>query len=139
VNDDPLRCVIVVETNSIHMGIPDAEVQLTNVTNGALEIKYPIHPFRNLNFEVRDENNILISDEYYGLIYVSGFELQVLVLEPGETYKYPVVLFDNVSTKPIKPGLYKIQAVYALNERQIKSQEVQVRVPVPTKDGTGEK
>jgi len=105
-----------------------AEIELTNLSNAALEIEYQMAVLQYLDLVVRDSQGCVVSEGHFGDRFSPFAENQVLRLGPGESYKRNVHLFPTAPKARQSPGTYSVQAIYKYKGFRAESEPVAVTV-----------
>jgi hypothetical protein len=104
---------------------------LENLSTSDVEIEYEMAVLQYLDLIVHDAHEKIVSDHHYGDRFSPFEKAKVLRLAPGAKYQARVHFFATVSRKPVAPGTYHVQAIYAYNGFRAKSEPVAVTVEPP--------
>jgi hypothetical protein len=102
---------------------------LENTSPEVLEIEVRSSPLQYLDLLVRDAGGPVISDSFYGDLFLPLAEPYTLRLPPGEKYIGPVSLLGNVPEDKRLPGKYSVQAVYEYRGLRALSEPLSVELP----------
>jgi hypothetical protein len=104
------------------------EVEIENISPGAIEIEVTMHPLQYLDLVIRDEAGNLVSAAPHGNIFSPREKPYIFRLEPGEKYTHNVSLLGTVPEEMHLPGTYTVRAVYEYNGLEADSETVEVRI-----------
>lgn len=125
-NNLPLVIQLITTTtlSNRRLGIPDAFVELQNVSSKTIELVYVSHPLESLRIEIRNESGMVISIGRYGSKYARIRScVSILELKQNETYRHPVQLFGSVPSDQRIPGKYSGQLFYMFKNNEIPSDQ----------------
>lgn len=108
-----------------------AEVELKNVSQHDIILKYSTHIFEFLDLEVLDPTGKKISKVPYGGLFspsAPGSE-STLTLRPGASYRETVLVFATCDDNDHQAaGVYKVKATYQHDNQKAISKQVELTV-----------
>jgi hypothetical protein len=105
------------------------ELELENLSPGAVEIRYQMSPLQYLELTVTGPSGAVVSEGHFGDRFSPMAAERVLRLQPGEKFSGQVALLATVPREKRSPGVYRVQAVYEYNGIRAVSDPVPVTVP----------
>ncbi len=104
------------------------EVELTNHSDGPLEIEYTMTPLQFLELTVIGPDGGIVSEGHFSDRFSPTREPAVLRLQPGEKFTANVALLATVPRGRRVPGKYTVQASYRFQGRRVTAQPLAVEV-----------
>jgi hypothetical protein len=105
-----------------------AEVELENLSDTLLEIRYWMTVLQYLHLQVSDAAGKVVSQGHFGDRFAPTREPLELRLEPGEKFTANVHLSATVPVYPVPPGTYTVEAVYDYDGIRAASDPMKVTV-----------
>jgi len=123
-----LQCRIIPQRKAGKIGdIVLGQIELKNVGEASIEIRWYSDPMQYLNLIVRDPDGKNISVFCYGDQFSPYWPApQILNLHPRESYSSTVNLLGTVKKKNMVPGSYRIQAIYNYENIKAVSEVVEI-------------
>jgi len=102
------------------------ELELENLSQGAVVIRYQMSPLQYLDLRVTGPSGAVVSERHFGDRFSPQAEERVLRLEPGEKFRSEVPLLSTVPREKRAPGRYLVKAVYETSDIKAASDPVEV-------------
>ena len=105
-----------------------AEIELENLSNSELEIRYQMAVLQYLNLIITDVYGNIVSEGHFGDRFSPFADARSLRLAPGEKYRENVHLLATRPRGPIQPATYYVTAIYEYDGFRAVSETVEVTV-----------
>ena len=104
------------------------EIEIANDSLDTIEISHRGTILLHLNLVVRDGNGEVVSDGHYGNLFSPTRDSEIFHLLPGQAFRERVALFATVPPGKLKPGNYRVAAVFEAGGQRVASSEIEVIV-----------
>jgi hypothetical protein len=137
-DEGALRCGLILPPKQSVRGSFNAVkaiVEIKNISDKDVEIKWREHPLQALNFIIRDEKGAVVSKHAFSDSYSPRYaEDQTLVIKAGQSYQCKVSPWITIDESDHRAGSYSVTAVYKYEGRSYVSPASAIRLRLADKD-----